>query len=633
MSGAAAPEVGGSELNVGALELVEIFGRAGLFTEVEINFARTLARLRPQERPEVLLAAAFAMRAPTGGNVCMEPASIMHQVVIDGAEDGGLGLQDLPWPAARPWMAAVAQSSLVVVVDGTAAVGRGRGKMRAEVPESAGERPLVWDGTRLYLQRYWRYERTVAELVAQRRAQMVHPGPADNDAPTAALPSIFDELFPPDQSGANAQRSAAHAALTQPMTVITGGPGTGKTWTVAGVVAAMIDGGIDAQGGVVLAAPTGKAAQRLTEALHTPRAGVSPELADRLSNIQAVTIHRLLGAGRRGFIHNASNPLAAAAVIVDETSMVSLPLMARLLAALRPETALVLVGDPDQLASVEAGSVLRDLVDALPAPILARLNRVHRQEEDSPIVSLAAAVRSGDAAAAVALLADSSIAAVALAAPGSASHKAVVADVQSAAQRVVATAADPHAALRELAATKVLCATRFGPNGRAAWNHMVERDLASRPSAWSARRWYPGRPVMVTENDYLNSLMNGDVGVVAATANDGVQVAFARGETQDLLTVDAARLDVIETVWALTIHKSQGSEYGRVVVALPDAPSPILTRELLYTAITRAKESVTIVATEETVAATIGRSVQRSSGLVHRLTEGNPLAGEQQSLF
>jgi len=610
-----------------ALELVEIFSRAGLFTEVEVNFARTLARLRPDETPEVLLAASFAMRAPTVGNVCVEPASIMQHLVVDGAEDGGPGLEDLPWPAARRWTALLAESSLVVVVDGTAAVGKGRARMRAEVSQSGGQRPLVWDGRRLYLQRYWSYERAVAEVVAQRRAM------APSSSGVAAVPPVFDQLFPADASGPNAQRAAAHAALTQPLTVITGGPGTGKTWTVAGVVAALTAGGIDARGGVVLAAPTGKAAQRLTEALHTERDGVSAELAEQLADLQAVTIHRLLGAGRRGFAHDAANPLAAATVIIDETSMVSLPLMARLLSALRPETSLVLVGDPNQLASVEAGSVLRDLVDSVDAPVLAELDRVYRQQEDSAIVSLATAVREGDAAAALGLLVDPSVPDVRLVIPGTAAHREVVAAVQTVARQVVAAAGEPQRALAELAGTKVLCATRFGPNGRAAWNHAVERDLEPSVGGRSTRRWYPGRPVMVTENDYLNSLMNGDVGVVAPAANGGVQVVFDRGAVGGSLTVDAARLDVIETVWALTIHKSQGSEYGHVVVALPDAPSPVLSRELLYTAITRAKASVVIVATEDTVVESIGRTVQRSSGLVHRLTEGNPLAGEQQSLF
>ncbi len=419
--------------------------------------------------------------------------------------------------------------------------------------------------------------------------------------------------------------------------VVAGGPGTGKTRTVARLLAAAFQVAID-EGRtleVALAAPTGKAAARMTEAVRNEvaAAGLADELAAPLLATEASTIHRLLGpTGGLEFRHDHDDPLTADVVVVDEASMVSLPLMARLLDAVRPDARLVLVGDPYQLASIEAGAVLGDVVGpaavvgwggALPLGPLAGgvvvLERVHRFEADSAIASLADAVRAGEVDTAIDLL-RSDRNDVSWVRPDDA------AAMRAAEQRVVDAALDVARAaldgdrtvgLAASNAVKVLAATRNGPLGTYDWRDRVERRLQQvEPRLRTGRQWYIGRPVIVTRNDYLNALLNGDTGLVVAT-DGGSAVVFPRGDaTRDL---QPSQLAQVETWWSMTIHKSQGSEFRHVVVSLPKAGSPILTRELLYTAITRAREHLTIVADESSLRAAIGRSVARASGLQDRL--------------
>jgi len=342
-------------------------------------------------------------------------------------------------------------------------------------------------------------------------------------------------------------------------------------------------------------------------------------------------VHRLLGVRPGGvrFRHDASDPLTADVVVVDEVSMVSLPLMARLLDAVRPDARVVLVGDPHQLASVEAGAVLGDLVGTggRPTPVAVRgnivvLDRVHRFGEGSAIASLAAAINGGDADAVVDLLRHGRAGtdgAVRWITPDDADARAgTMADLVAHAATLVDLARDGDAAgaLDAVGRLKVLCATRRGPDGAEAWNRSVEADLRRRGRMRT--RWSAGRPVMVTANDYLNGVFNGDVGVVVRPPGARrAQVAFGEPAAPRLL--DPALLDRVETQWAMTIHKSQGSEFDHVVVTLPPPPSPVLTRELLYTAVTRARQGVTVVASEDAVRAAVARPVTRSSGLADRL--------------
>ena len=371
---------------------------------------------------------------------------------------------------------------------------------------------------------------------------------------------------------------------------------------------------------IALAAPTGKAAARLEEAVHEEarRLDVGEATRGALLGLEASTLHRLLGR-RRGshsrFRHHRGNRLPHDVVVVDETSMVSLSLMARLVEAVRPDARLVLVGDPGQLSSIEAGAVLGDIVGPATGDGIVVLDRVHRF--GGGIASLAGAVRDGEADRALEIL---------RAAPeGVTWIEADAAEAEGldlirrravAAGRAVFHAAregDAEGALAALGAFRLLCAHRRGPYGVGAWGPQIEGWLTADVTGFSAdERWYAGRPLLVTQNDYALRLYNGDTGVVVA--GDGrVSAAFER--RAEVMHVAPSRLESVDTVHAMTIHKAQGSQFGTAAVLLPDRASRLLTRELLYTAITRAREELILAGTEDAVRAAVERPVARASGL------------------
>lgn len=588
------------------------FVDAGVLDASAVHVAGLIARTLDGITPGVLLAAALAARAPRFGHVCIVPADIAGSIVVDDALLPTIAT--LPWPDPKQWAVDLSASPAVCSPDD---------------PPGALTLPLVWDGTRLYLERYWRFEQRVADDLLRRSAA---PGGLTTTSPT--LDAILDELFGLDEpSSPDRQRQAATVALTRRLAVIAGGPGTGKTRTIARLLAAahQIPLATGKTLEVALAAPTGKASARMTEAVHSEVAvaDLTEDVARVLRESEASTLHRLLGAKARGkFRHDRFNPLPYDMVVVDETSMVSLPLMARLLDAVRPDATLVLVGDPFQLASVEAGAVLGEIVG--PAPTLpadgplARdvvlLERVHRFGADSAIAALADAIRTGEADRALELLHEDPTGELTwLDGDDGTGIGELHAEAAANAVEVVraAHADDAEAALHHASDLKVLCATRLGPLGVYRWSDRIEA-LAARalPDAGISQRWYVGRPVVVTSNDYLNRLFNGDVGLVVA-GTDRPVVAFA--DPNGIRELAISQLGDVETWWAMTIHKSQGSEFRRVIVTLPPAPSPILTRELLYTAVTRAKEHVTLVATEASLRAAITRPVARASGLAPKL--------------
>ncbi len=617
------------------VDALEPFVAAGVLGATEIEVVTTLARVTGEVDPTVLLALALAVRGPLLGHVCVDLASVADTIVVERAdpEPDPDALVELSWPDVDAWRSAIAASPLTRVA--TAALEQPLPHGDVAEPVEGIAAPLVLDGTRLYLDRYWRYEQALVQAILDRGVAIDAEA---SDDPGAAAP-ILDQLFAPvDPGRPDAQRAAAESAIAHRLTVIAGGPGTGKTRTVARLLAVLEE--LARERGrpldIRLAAPTGKAAARMTEAIvgQVGQVEVADEVSERLLGAEAVTLHRLLGSdGRGGFRHGADDPLPADVVVVDETSMVSLPLMAHLFDALRPAARVVLVGDPSQLASVEAGAVLGDLVGTAgdgtdgglrssplqghPGIGLVVLDRVHRFEAGSPIAALAGHVRDGDADAVIELLTAADPEAVRWIDPDDrAGCDLLTGEVVDHARKVIAAARAGRAedALTELTAHAVLSATRLGPIGVAAWNQEVERHLAVDRGIERAG-WYAGRPIIVTANDYLNQVSNGDVGVTVV--HERPQVAFPAADGVRLL--DPSRLDRIETWWAMTIHKSQGSEFGHVVVVLPPPPSPILTRELLYTAVTRARTRVTLLASEAAVRAAVGRPVSRASGLADRL--------------
>ena len=621
------------------------FVDAGVFGPAEVHLAASVARLageRAALADEVLLALAVAARGPRLGHVCVELDRV-QALVVDGDDDA---VADLPWPELSAWVAALDASPVVA------------GPGEADVEPI---RPLVWDGHRLYLHRYWAYERAVAADLVDRAGRAPRSAASvDAAARRAKTFGVLESLFGPERvpgsdggpDEPNLQRRAAEVALGSGLAVIVGGPGTGKTRTVARLLAAakLVAEGEGRPLDVALAAPTGKAAARMTEAVHlavdaaVSEGLVSAALAEELRSTRATTIHSLLGwAPGARFRHDRVDPLPHDLVVVDETSMVALPLMARLLDAVRPDAQLVLVGDPYQLASVEAGTVLGDVVgptassgpsstDATEtgptvtagsaAPLaqnLAVLRRAHRFARDSGIARLAEAVRVGDADAAIELLADGGddlrwvrhddVAGVA-----QVEHLVVDAGVESV---TAALAGFGGSGLDAASQVKVLAATRHQPFGVFDWSDRIESAVAARvPELTHTRRWYVGRPVIVTANDPLNRVANGDVGLVV-NGEDGVAVAMSSGE--GLRLIPPSRLDRVDTWWAMTIHKSQGSEFEHAVVSLPAGDSPVLTRELIYTAVTRAQRQLTVVSSESSLRAAIARPVARASGLRDRL--------------
>jgi exodeoxyribonuclease V alpha subunit len=428
------------------------------------------------------------------------------------------------------------------------------------------------------------------------------------------------------------------------LAVVAGGPGTGKTTTVARIVALLAEQAAAAGTApplIALAAPTGKAAARLEEAVHRQAAELPVDAAvrEQLLATTASTLHRLLGwrpGSRSRFRHDRSSRLPHDVVIVDETSMVSLTLMARLLEAVRPDARLVLVGDPDQLASIEAGAVLGDVVGpatgdggapsgagALADGIVV-LDRVHRF--GAGIAAVADAVRRGDADAAVAALGAGAGGVTWIAQDGAgAEADAALAPVRAAAtgagRDVIAAARAGRAqdALRALGDFRLLCAHRRGPHGVSTWMPHVERWLAPEIDAAGGRAAhdYPGRPLLITANDYDLNLFNGDTGVVVAEDDGRLVAAFER--RGGLALVRPNQLGAVETVYAMTVHKSQGSQFRTAAVIVPPPTSRILTRELLYTAVTRAREQLIVVGSEEALRAAVARPAARASGLGARL--------------
>jgi len=640
-------DAGDVRVAAAAPDLLREFNAAGLVAATDVHVATRLGRLTGEEDATVLLAVALAVRALRGGSVCVrldDPDELAALALpedadrVDAPVDGTVAAAPPPWPEHAAWVRAIEASPAVTV--------------------GAGEpvdRPARWVGGRLYLDRYWRDELTVRRLVdARLQAPPLVPVGADR------LDGALARLFP--AAGDVRQRLAAAHAAGRRLTVLTGGPGTGKTTTVARLLAVLQDvAGEGSAGGptlrVALAAPTGKAAARLQEAVRDVVGALPPEDRERTGRPDATTVHRLLGyRSATRFRHHAGHHLPHDVVVVDETSMVPLSLMARLLEALRPDARLVLVGDPDQLASVEAGAVLGDLVARPPvvgslaehlstaapeAPAegpteserdrlangVVRLVTVHRQGSDSAILPLAAAIREGDADAVLDVLRAGAGGVELVEADTERLDEHAVAglhdDAVDAGRRLVAAAraGDAAGALEALSAHRVMVAHRRGPVGVARWAAQVEAWVEEAtadgaPPTAPGSPWVVGRPLLVTTNDADVGLYNGDTGVLVAEGDPSTgAVVAAFGDPRDPLRVRTHRLPPVETVHAMTVHRAQGSQFRRVSLVLPPPTSPLLTRELLYTAVTRAQEFVRVVGTADAVRAAVAHPVRRASGL------------------
>lgn len=616
---------------------VQTLQEAGALTPGALHFCEMLARRCPGSDDLALFGAAIAMRAVALGHVCADLERVVSRPPVgkDGAP------LEFDWPKVDEWTTAL----------------RGAEFVHEVTPEASTPRatPLVLSGGRLYLTRYFQYEQELALSLLKRT---VHRA---DDVDKDKLEEGIRRLFPDAKTREEKQARAARAAVESRLAIISGGPGTGKTTTVARIMALIAEQQPAGQPlRIALLAPTGKAAQRLAESIAGAVEGGMSVEANVLADIprEASTIHRALGVSpfsATTFRHNVDNPLHADVVLVDEASMIDLALMAKLVDAVPMDARLIFLGDRDQLASVEAGAIFGDICLAGQAPTAriaestVELTHRFRFTASSPIGGLAEAIKSGDGPATLKALPtrrvipspppelppapelfdivptfeepDPIVQRVAPAERGS--PIAVVAEEIAQGYTELLRATEPGDALRKLTDFRVLCAHRrgrFGVEnvGESIERLLVERHLIPRSSRFGyvTDLWYPGRPVIVSQNDYQVDLFNGDVGIALADPSDPetIRVWFA-GADGTPRSLQPARLPPHETCFAMTVHKSQGSEFGRVIVVLPSQPSPIGTRELLYTAVTRARRDVTVLASDEVIEDAVGRSILRSSGL------------------
>ena len=594
--------------------LVEI----GALAPLDRHFAATLAALGGGE---TAVLAAVASAARRRGHVCLHLASCAGRRLLDALgwhrqddEDAAPGagqdegLAEVRLPPLGELVAAATASPVVAV----------RGAGDEEEPGAVEPAPLVLDNGRLYLRRVFETERALADRLAARARSA--------EAPDAGVEALLRRLFPAD----DAARQAAGLAASGRLCIVTGGPGTGKTTLAGRLLALLAAAGLAAPHRIALATPTGKAAARLQQAVAAQLENAG-EAAAALAAAppRATTIHRLLREADGG-------RLALDVLLVDECSMLDLSLMDRLLGLLPEQTRVILLGDAAQLASVQPGAVFSDIcaeAAGAMAPCVVRLLSSHRFRADSGIGRLAAAVAAGDPDAALAALAaedDTALAPLA----GPAGFARLAADV---AARDVAplverwrrappllSATDAAPALPPpFAPRRVLLAHRAGAFGVERFNRLVARALGQAGLAPPEDAFYLGRPVIVTRNDPATGLANGDTGIVVA-AEDGRRVWFPdlAAPAGKPLLVAPGRLPPHESFFALTVHRAQGSEYDEVAFVPGPSESPINSRELFYTAVTRARRKAVVYADAATVRASVARATERSSGLAARLADG-----------
>ncbi len=607
------------------VDTLEWLYQKGLIDALDLEFARFMGALAHDDSRELLLGCALASRAVGQGDVCLVLPQYAGQMLLWPELDRSA----LFAPELTTWR---------------------RVLQRSRVVGAPGEfQPLVLDEQdRLYLYRYWNYENQLAAALRQRVGQVY-------EVDETRLQTSLQRLFPrPNPTAVDWQKVAAALAVLRGFSVISGGPGTGKTTTLARILALLIEQLDGKAPRIRLAAPTGKAAARMQEAIHASKeklAGLlEPEILTAIPE-EASTLHRLLGSQPDGvyFRHHRDNPLSVNVLVIDEASMVDLALMTKTVWALPPQARLILLGDKDQLSSVEAGTVLGELCvraggyspafarrltaltgetlrpgEAAPQLLqdsVALLQHSYRFGGDSGIGRLAEAVNRGDEQAIQSLRSQSPVE-VDWCSPAAMPEQALLERMlqgdgpylqQVRAQTPVA---EVFVAFQEY---QVLCPQRTGPTGVENLNALLESQLKTRLRR-TGSEWYPGRPVMITRNDYQLRLFNGDIGIALPDPEraDRLRVYFQEADGS-LRSFPITRLPAYEPVFAMTIHKSQGSEFDEVLLVLPLEDSRVMTRELIYTGITRARKRVTLWGDSTVLLQAVRKSVQRSSGLREKL--------------
>jgi exodeoxyribonuclease V alpha subunit len=613
------------------MDILTKIDQSDYFSSIDRHFARFMTGLSKQKDPIIGLSAALVSRNNREGDVCIDLTAFAGLALGSEAEVG----QTLICPELSSWRKHLRESDLVGMPGETY--------------------PLIWDDAdRLYLFRYWEYEKKLIDLIQLRT--LSDGGGIDLDK----LKQHLDAFFPDtDDPGVDWQKQAAAVAVLKPFCVISGGPGTGKTYAIARILATLIEQH-DSDGlRIYLTAPTGKAAARLAESIGMAKKQLicGSKILSAIPD-SSFTIHRMLKPVKDTpyFIYNSENPLPADVVVVDEASMVDLPLMSKLIQALPETSRLILIGDRHQLASVQAGSVLGDICgDKIDngfsnafAQIMASVvdcnsdqltssyrektgiqdsmvyfTKSYRFEKESGISVLSQAVNNGAADDVVDILKQGRYPEISWTPLSNhVDHHALLSKSIHAHYSKLGSQNDPQVALDQLNKFRILCAVNQGALGVDTLNAKAGAALTGDgeiqvPDGLSTG-WYHGRPILITANDYTLGLFNGDVGIAMLQEMDSEKtchVHFQSGPSGTIQRFAPSRLPRHQAVYAMTIHKSQGSEFDEVLLVLPEKDNPLLTRELLYTGITRARRKLSILASESVIRSAVSRQIERASGL------------------
>jgi len=598
------------------------FLKDSTFPSFIYHFANQMIRLEGRSNPELLLASGLLSNEIFKGNVCIDFVKYSGK---SSKHDFPENETELSFPNAKEWYEALNASKIV--------------------GQPGEAKPLIMEKQEgdclLYLNRYWQYEDRLVQIIKEQLALGHHhsTAPGSDD--------IINKLFSTTAGTDETTKSAALTALNSPLTVITGGPGTGKTTIVLKILALILDEHQQINPTkpyrFKLVAPTGKAASRLKESIIDRKRELVHQklISEGLSDLiveDASTIHRLLGyiPGSVFFKHNLNHPLPIDCLIVDEASMVDLALMSKLLEAVPQKAKIILLGDENQLASVEAGSVLRDICLGLRNNELYRhcvvtLTKSHRFSSEKGIGQLSQLINEGKGKDAVALLdqyqsdhdseietREGAIAWETVPKPTGLFSKIKQHYFDHYKQLIRAESIEQ--AFQVFNNFMMLTALRRGPYGVEQINQLIESILISQDLLVKGKEWYSGKPVLIISNDYRLKLFNGDIGIT-----------FLDPETNDLRVyfkmddgfrrISPYRLSNYETAYAITVHKSQGSEFNQVLLLLPPGETPILTKELIYTGITRARNRVIIMGEKQVFIKGINKSIERVSGLRHKLAK------------